>query len=651
MEMTPQEIDSLLATILPRVQKPGRYTGGEYNQVVKDWDSTPIHTALIFPDLYDLGMSNLGIAVLYDILNSREDVLCERSFSPWGDMETEMRRAHLPLYSLETHHALREFDLLGFSIPYEQLYTNVLNALFLAGIPLQSSGRDQRHPLVIAGGHATCNPEPMASFVDAFVLGEGEEVILEIVEVLRRAKETAASRSAVLERLAQLWGVYVPGFYQPLYHGDGTLRGMERLCLAAPPVVLKRIVSKLPPPPVRLIVPYIDVVHNRFPVEIMRGCTRGCRFCQAGMITRPVRERPVDEILDAIDSGLASTGFEEIALLSLSSSDYREIQTLVARVADRYAGRHLRISLPSLRIETVCVDLMESLRGHRTGGFTLAPEAGTERMRNVINKPVSSEQLLSVSREIFVHGWRTLKLYFMIGHPQEEFEDVRAIADLAKAVLAQGRRVAGRRTEVHVGISTFLPKPQTPFQWVPLDSLERIEAKQKLLMRELRDPGLKLSWNPIQGTMLEAWLSRGDRRMGEVVYQAWQRGARFDAWQDSLRSEAWSEAFAFCGLDPAFYTHRLRPLDEVFPWDHLDSAVRKRFLAQDYLWSLQGRPRADCREKCYGCGILPRFNDLRQDHSEGVWLCPVVRRRSRRLPQGIPTLSPASESLKSSAAG
>ena len=629
-DVSAQDVDRLLEVLLPHVQKPGRYTGGEHNQVVKDWASTPIRTALIFPDLYDLGMSNLGIAVLYDILNSCADVLCERSFAPWTDMEAQMRRAGLPLYSLESHHPLSEFDLLGFSIPYDQLHTNVLNVLDLSGIPLRAADRDERHPLVIAGGHATYNPEPMASFIDAFVIGEGEEVILEIIEVLRWARQTCARRSAVLERLARLWGVYVPAFYRPSYHQDGTLEGLERLWPGAPAIVLKRLVPKLPPAPVKLIVPYVDVVHNRFPVEIMRGCTRGCRFCQAGMITRPVRERSVAEILEALEAGLKHTGFEEIALLSLSSSDYREIQQLVASVSERFAGKHLRISLPSLRIETVSVELMEALRGHRTGGFTLAPEAATERMRNVINKPVSSEQLLSVSREIFARGWTTLKLYFMVGHPREELEDVQAIAELAKAVLAEGRKRAGRRAEVHVGVSTFIPKPHTPFQWVSMDSLERIEAKQALLMRELRDPGLKLSWTPIPESMLEAWLSRGDRRMGEVVYEAWKRGARFDAWQDCFQYEAWVEAFRFCGLEPTFYTHRERPLDEVFPWDHIDSAVRKRFLSQDYLWSFEGKPRVDCREQCFACGILPRFNDLRVDQAAEAWLCPVVKRRPGR---------------------
>ena len=626
MMRTPEEISAALARILPRVEKPGRYTGGELNQVVKDWASTPVRTALVFPDLYDLGMSNLGLAVLYEIVNRRPEALAERAYTPWADMEREMRQAGVPLYSLETHHALGDFDLIGFSIPYESLYTNLLNALDLAGLPLRAAERDERHPLVIAGGHAAMNPEPLADFVDAFVIGEGEEVIEEIVEAVGAAKREELSRLALLERLVRLPGVYVPRFYAPRYNEDGTVREVERTHEAAPQHILKRIVGALPPAPTRLIVPYIDTVHNRFPVEIMRGCTRGCRFCQAGMITRPVRERSVAEILAAIDEGLRHTGYEEVALLSLSSSDYRHIRELVTAVAERYAGRHLRISLPSLRIESVSVDLMEALRGNRSSGFTLAPEAATERMRTIINKAISDEQLLAVTREIFRRGWPTVKLYFMIGHPQEGLEDVRAIAELCKRVLREGRQVLGGRAEVHAGVSTFVPKPHTPFQWVPLDSVESIRAKQRLLMDEMRGRGLKLNWNSPEATQMEAWLSRGDRRMGGVIEAAWRRGARYDAWQDQFKFEAWMEAFRDCGLDPEFYLHRERPIDERLPWEHIDSGLRKRFLTEDYLWSLEGRPRIDCRTRCYACGIMPAYSKLRGEQPREAWFCPVAKK-------------------------
>jgi radical SAM family uncharacterized protein len=575
-------------------------------------------------------MSNLGWAILYDQLNQCPDVLAERAFSPWTDMEAALRSAGLPLYSLESKHSLADFDILGISLPYETLYTNTLNLLDLAGIPVFVSERLAGHPLVIAGGHATYNPEPLHAFIDAFVIGEGEEVIHEIVTAHQAWKQSGGSRWDLWVALARIWGVYVPSLYEPHYHPDNTFSHLEKLSEAAPLPVVKRIVPKMPPPLTRFIVPYIETVHNRIPIEIMRGCTRGCRFCHAGMITRPVRERPVEEIVQAIEVALACTGFEEIGLLSLSSSDYTNILELVNAVGEKFAGKHLSISLPSLRIESFSVDLMDALKDSRRSGFTLAPEAATERMREIINKPVSTEQLLETARAIYSRGWSTLKLYFMIGHPSERMEDVQAIVDLCKAVLAEGRKLIGKRAQVTAGVSTFIPKPHTPFQWVPCDTVDQILAKQALLKRELRGPGLKLNWNKWEGTLLEAWLSRGDRRLAEVVYQAWKRGAKFDAWEEHFRYDLWMEAFAVTGLDPAFYTHRERPIDEVFPWEHISTTVRKKFLTEDYLWSLQGKTRVDCRERCFACGILPTFADLRREHPGEVWQCPEVK--SKRIP-------------------
>lgn len=630
MVITPEEIEARLETILPNVQKPGRYTGGELNQVVKDWDRERTRIALIFPDIYDLGMSNLGWAILYDSLNQREEVLAERAFSPWSDMEAALRNANLPLYSLETHHPLAQFDILGFSLPYETLYTNTLNALDLAGIPIFSAERKDEDPLIIAGGHSTFNPEPMHAFIDAFVIGEGEEVIHEIVDAYRAWKASQVPRSQLLQDLSKIWGVYVPSLYEANYEEDGTFAFMEKLVEDAPIPVLKRIAPKLPPPLTRFIVPYIDTVHNRIPIEIMRGCTRGCRFCHAGMINRPVRERTVDEIAEAINQALEYTGFEEVGLLSLSSSDYTYILDLVNAVSERFEGKHLSISLPSLRIESFSVELMDALKDSRRSGFTLAPEAATERMREIINKPVSTEQLLETARAIYARGWSHIKLYFMIGHPSETLEDVQAIADLCKTVLAEGRKIIGKRAQVTAGVSTFVPKPHTPFQWVPCDTMEQIREKQDLLKHEVRGKGLKLNWNSPEDTMLEAWLARGDRRMAEVIYQAWKRGAKFDAWKEHFRYDVWQTAFAIAGLNPDFYTHRERPIDETFPWEHISTSVRKKFLTEDYLWSLQGKTRVDCRERCFACGILPTFADFRRQNPGEVWQCPEVK--SKRIP-------------------
>jgi radical SAM family uncharacterized protein len=638
----PEGIESWLDRNLLSVQKPGRYTGGELNQIVKDWAGTPFRVALAFPEIYELGMSNLGLAILYKILNGQPDVLAERVYSPWTDMEQLMRSAQVPLYSLETKHPIADFDILALSLPYESLYTNTLNLLDLSDIPLLVSDRGRADAVVIAGGHSTYNPEPMADFIDAFVIGEGEDVILEIVEVVRAWSEGSGDRSELYRRLATIWGVYVPALYQPHYMEDGTLGHVDALVSEARLPVIKRIVSKLPAPVTNFIVPTIDITHNRIPIEIMRGCTRGCRFCQAGMITRPVRERTVEEIVEAIEAALDATGFEEVGLLSLSSSDYDEILALVSAVSERFRDRRLNIGLPSLRIESFSVELMDLLKGNsQRGGFTLAPEAATERMREIINKPVSTPQLLETAEGIYQHGWHTIKLYFMIGHPSETIEDVQAIADLCKQVLKVGRRVVGKRARVNAGVSTFVPKPHTPFQWVPCDTLEQIEAKQRLLQRELRGPGLKLNWTDPLETMLEAWLSRGDRRLGQVIYQAWQRGAKFDGWGEHFNYQAWMEAFDCVGLDPYFYTHRERPVDETLPWDHIDAALHKRFLTEDYLWSLEGRTRVDCRERCFACGILPKFAELRRQNPGEIWECPEVKSPSRKTPIETIPLVPA----------
>ncbi len=618
------EIQNKLEQILVKVERPGRYAGGELNEVLKSWENTKTHVALVFPEIYDIGLSNLGVTVLYDLLNRREEVWAQRAYLPWVDMETALRDAGVPLYALESKRPLAEFDIIGISLPYETLYTNTLNILDLAQIPMFSAERNETHPLVIAGGHAAYNPEPMADFIDAFAIGEGEEVIHEIVNVYQTWKESGEPRETLLKDLASIPGVYVPSLYEPVYLPDGRIAEIKPLVPEAPKQVTKRIVAQLPPPPTHLIVPSIDIVHNRVAVEIMRGCTRGCRFCHAGMVNRPIRERPVDEVITAIEESLANTGYEEIALLSLSSSDYSKILELVEKVSERFNSQHLKTSLPSLRIESFSIDLMELLRDSRSGGFTLAPEAASEKMRTIINKPIATEQLLETVRAIYSRGWTTVKLYFMIGHPSETLEDVQAIADLCKAVLEEGRKIIGRKAKLHAGVSTFVPKPHTPFQWVPCDTMEEIRAKQDLLRRQLRSPGLKLNWSDPRDTMLEAILTRGDRRVGAAIYEAWKNGAKFDAWREFFNYETWLAAFEHVGIDPAFYTHRQRELDEVLPWDHINIGVSKSFLSKDYQWSQQGKLRPDCREHCYACGILPTFAEQRKNVPAESWKCPEV---------------------------
>jgi radical SAM family uncharacterized protein len=615
------DIPPQLEHLLLGVRKPGRYVGGEVNAVHKDWAVTPTRVCLAFPDVYELGMSNLGMTTLYDILNGMEGVLAERAYAPWPDMAAALREARHPLFSLESFRPLADFDILGFSLPYEVLYTNFLEMLDLSGLPFASAERDAGHPLIIAGGHATFNPEPVADFVDAFVIGDGEEAIVDVINVYERTRD--AGRAAQLTALAQIPGVYVPGLYDVAYHPDGTTaRVMPHE--GAPFPIQRRVVSALPPPPTRQLVPNISVAHNRGVIEIQRGCIHGCRFCHAGIVTRPMRERPLDEVLEAADRILAQTGFEEIALLSLSSSDYSHIGPLVETLSEAHAGEHLSLSLPSLRLESFSIDLAEAISHGRRTGFTFAPEAATERLRKVINKDIPTGEMLEVAREVFQRGWRTVKMYFMLGLPEEMPADIDAIVELAHAVREEGRKVHGRKVNVNISLSTFVPKPHTPFQWVGLLPLDEIREKQDALRRRVRGPGFKVSWNNPEMTLLEAVLSRGDRNLALVIQRAWELGARFDAWDEHFRADIWAAAFASVDpqRDPAFYAHRERPRDEVLPWDHIDVGVRRAFLWRQWELSREAASRPDCRAQCTGCGVMSAFGDLWTE----AWVCPSKAR-------------------------
>ena len=609
-----------LDRILPLVTRPARYTGGEWNAVVKEWDATPVRLALLYPDTYEIGMSNLGLMILYDLVNAQPHMLAERAYAPWTDMEAALREAGIPLFSLETRHPLSDFDVLGFSLQYELTYANILNMLDLAGIPIHAAQRTPEHPLVIAGGSGALNPEPLADFFDLFVVGDGEAALVELLHAYGEAKGergrlSAENKERFLRDAASIPGSYVPSLYRVSYHEDGRIADMSPRHPGAPERILRRMVRPLPPSPTRLVMPYVETVHDRAVIELQRGCTQGCRFCQAGMIYRPIRERPVEEVMATVAEMLDATGYDELGLLSLSSSDYSHIEELVGRLTACYDPNRFNISLPSLRVDAFSVSLAEMIQQGRKSGLTFAPEAGSQRLRDVINKNVCEEDLINTAQVAFEHGWHLIKLYFMLGLPTEGDEDVEAIADLVHQVYHVGRQARGRRAQVNVSVSTLVPKPHTPFQWLPLVDLEVVRERQRRLRDRLRGRGIKLSWHEPESTFLEAVLCRGDRRLGRVIERAWRNGARFDAWHEHFDFDLWLAAFEGEGIDPAFYGSRLYQRDEVFPWDHISCGVDRRFLWAEYQRALEGQTTSDCRGECHACGLRASY---------GLAACPPL---------------------------
>ncbi|NLH00312.1 MAG: TIGR03960 family B12-binding radical SAM protein [Clostridiales bacterium] len=601
-------MDKKLLRILPKVQKPARYTGGEYNQIIKDKASVDIRMALCFPDTYEIGMSNLGIRILYGIINEMDGVWCERVFAPWGDMENEMRSNNIPLWALESGDPLAEFDAIGFSIGYEMAYTNVLNMLDLAGIPIRSKDRPELTPLVFAGGTSCCNPEPMADFFDLCVIGEGEDADRELLLLLREAKKTGMSKKEFLSEAAKIEGIYVPSLYEPVYNEDGTLKELRTL-ENAPEYVTRRIVTDFDGSyfPVKPVVPSTEIVHDRVTLELFRGCIRGCRFCQAGFVYRPVRSRNVNRLINQGIDSLENTGYQEITLSSLSTSDYRSLNGLCDGLLDFCIPKSIGLSLPSLRADNFSMELMDKVHQVRKSGLTFAPEAGTQRLRDAINKNVREEDILSTCRIAFEGGWNNIKLYFMLGLPTETAEDVLAIGGLAMKVLSAWKSYSSNKSKginITVSTSCFVPKPHTPFQWEAQVDMDEYRRRVALLRGNMRAKAITYNWHDADTSFVEAVLSRGDRRIGTVIEEVWKNGGKLDSWSEYFSFERWMTAFKKCGLDPKFYACRERPFDEVLPWSRIDIGVKPEFFRHEREMCYKGLLSPDCRKKCENCGAV-----------------------------------------------
>lgn len=598
-----------IESILPLVQKPARYTGGELNSVVKDKNAVDIRFAFCFPDTYEIGMSHLGMKILYSLINSRDNYWCERVFAPDTDMEEILRERNIPLFALESRDSLSGFDVLGFTLQYELSFTNVLNMLNLANIPLRSSERGDslETPIVIAGGPCVCNPEPLADFIDVFEIGEGEEMMLEFLDLLNEYKKAGKSRKEFLIAASQIKGIYVPSLYDVKYNDDGTIKSVNPL-EGAPQRVDKRVVADLDKIfyPESFVVPFVEVVHDRVVHEIFRGCIRGCRFCQAGFWYRPIREKSVETISKQSRRLACTTGYDELSLCSLSSSDYTKITELLEVLLGWATPEKINIALPSLRIDNFSDELKEKLALVRRSGLTFAAEAGTQRMRDVINKNITEKEILSTCRKAFVGGWTAVKLYFMIGLPTETDEDVVGINVLSQKVVEEfysnPDKPKGKGVSVSAGVSSFVPKPCTPFQWEPQDTIEELERKQKLLLETCTSKKITFRFHNTKLTYLEGIFARGDRRLGRVLETAYKYGCTFDSWDDKFNYDAWMKAFDDCGIDKAFYANRRRSYDEILPWDHINSGIRKEFLINENEKAKKAETTAHCRQNCAACG-------------------------------------------------